>query len=179
MAGRKPRIEVTERGSQTTLDVLLSDPKYKKRIQNPFGVRSEEIALKDPSRVARWSNGAIGADHVWKHKQMGWDQVRPDDVADLDQIGGYNVSPDGFIVRGARGEEVLMAQPRVVRDAVQAAKIEHNNRNMGNPNRMKQELVEAAGNSLGAEAADFLNSRIGPVGTITDSRERIERVDPD
>lgn len=172
---RKPRIEVTERNIQTGLDVLLSDPRYKARLSNPFNEPSAPIALKDESRECRWFNGAVGSDHIWRSKRKGWDQVRPEDVVDLEQIGGYNKSPDGYITRGARGEEVLMSMPKVVRKAIQIEKTRHNVRNMGNPNATKREVVEAAGQAIGSEAADYLDAHIGPVGGVTDSYERIER----
>lgn len=176
---RKPRIIVTERASQTTLDALLSDPRYKARLDNPFGQPSTPILLKDDTRECRWFNGAIQNDHIWRSKQRGWDQVRPVDVLDLEQIGGYDVSPAGFIVRGERGMEVLMSMPKQVRAAVGAAKIAHNLRHMGNPNAMKNDVVEAAGRAIGAEAAEYLHSHIAPVGGVTDSYERIERIDPE
>ena len=175
----RPRITVTERGSQTSLDAILSDPRYRARIDNPFGEPSAPIALKDDTRECRWFNAAIANDHIWRAKRKGWDQVRESDVVDLDQIGGYSVSPDGYITRGERGYEVLMSMPKEVRAAVQAAKVQQNIRNMGNPNAMKNEVVEAAGRQIGSEAADFLNARVGPVGGVTDSYERIERVEQD
>lgn len=177
---RKPHIEVTERSLQTGLDVLLSDPRYKARLANPFNEPSAPITLKDSSRECRWFNAALATDHIWRNKRKGWDQVRPADVADLEQIGGYNTSPDGYITRGERGHEVLMSMPRVVRQAIQIEKTRQNNLNMGNPNRTKAEVVNAAGNQIGSEAADYLNQRMGPVGDVVDTHERIERtVDPD
>lgn len=158
----KPRISVLER-----------------RLQNPFGEPSSPVHLKEPGLIARWFNAAIIADKIWRAKQKGWTPVRPEDVVDLDQIGGYTKSPDGFIARGDRGQEVLMCMPREDFDQIQMAKTRHNNRNMGNPNRQKAELLEAAGKNLGSEAADFLNRRVGPVGDVTDSYERIERTGDD
>lgn len=172
---RRPRIAVTERGVQTGLDVLLSDPRYKSRIDHPFNEPSAPIGLKDDSREARWFNGALGSDHIWRSKRKGWDQVRPDDVSDLEQIGGYQTSPEGYVVRGARGEEVLMSMPKVVRQAVQIAKTRQNQANMGNPNATKAEVVSAAGKQLGSEAAEYLDRHIGPTGGVTDSYERVER----
>lgn len=176
---RKPRIEVTERASQTTTAVLLSDPRYQARLQNPFNEPSAPIELKDHSRECRWFNAALATDHIWRNKRKGWDQVRPGDVADLEQIGGYNKSPDGFITRGERGHEVLMSMPKVVRQLIQIEKTKQNLRNVGNPNAMKNEIVNAAGAKLGSEAADYLNARGGPIGGVTDSYERVERVDPE
>ncbi len=176
---RKPRISVSERGSETSLNVLLSDPRYKARLQNPFNEPSSPIRLKDASLECRWFNATKATDHIWRSKRKGWDQVRPDDVADIEQIGGYNVSPEGYITRGERGNEILMSMPKDVRIAIQAAKTRQNIASMGNPNATKAEVVEAAGQQLGSEAADYLNARIGPVGQVTDTYERVERVEPE
>lgn len=173
---RKPRIAVTERNLQTGLDVLLSDPRYAKRLKNVFNEPSAPVALKDDTRECRWFNAAVATDHIWRSKAKGWDQVRPSDVADIEQIGGYNVSPEGYITRGERGQEVLMSMPRVVRAAIQVEKTRVNNANMGNPNRIKSEVVNAAGQQIGDEAADYLNrQQFGPVGEIIDTHERVER----
>jgi hypothetical protein len=176
---RKPRIEVTERDSQTSLDVLMSDPRYAARLQNPFNEPSAPIELKDPSRECRWFNAALATDHIWRNKRKGWDQVRPGDVKDLEQIGGYNKSPDGFITRGERGHEVLMSMPKVVRAAIQIEKTKQNLRNVGNPNATKAEVVNAASAKLGDEAASYLDQHIGAVGAVTDTYERVERVEPE
>lgn len=173
---RKPRIEVTERGVQSA---ALLDPRYNKRLQHPFGVPASEVQLKDAAWSARWMNGAIGTDHIWRMKQLGWDQVRLDEVADADQLGGYTVT-NGFVSRGERGQEVLMKQPKDVRKAVAMAKTRENNARMGNPNAVKKEVVEAAASAISAEAAEFLDGNlqaghIGPTGGVNDYYERIER----
>ena len=169
---KTPRVTVTERNTQTDMDVLLSDPRYKARIDNPFGQPSAPIELKDNSRECRWFNATIQTDHIWRAKRKGWDQTRPDDVADLEQVGGYAVSPEGYIVRGERGHEILMSMPKVVRTAIQAAKIVQNNYNLANPHRMKAELTEAVGHALGDEAASAVQTHV----TLTDNLERRERL---
>jgi hypothetical protein len=158
---------------------MLSDPRYKARLSNPFNEPSAPIDLKDSNLECRWFNAAKATDHIWRSKRKGWDQVRPDDVKDLEQIGGYNVSPEGYITRGERGQEILMSMPKDVRHAIQTAKTRANVANMGNPNATKREVVEAAGQQLGSQAADYLNARIGPIGDVTDTYERVERVDTD
>lgn len=159
---KRPRIEVLER-----------------RLQNPFGEPSAPVRLVDDTRECRWFNAAVQNDHIWRAKHKGWEPVKPDELSDIDQIGGYGIDTSGFVVRGERGQEVLMAMPKEWRKQIQAAKIAQNIRNMGNPNRQKAEIVEAAGAKLGAEAADFLNKRMGSVGAVTDTYERIERVEPE
>ena len=156
----RPRVSVLER-----------------RLQNPFGEPSAPVDLKDSSRECRWFNSAKSTDHVWRAKHKGWDPVKPEDVMDLDLIGGYTVDTAGFITRGERGQEVLMSMPKEWRQQIAIAKTRENNRNMGNPNATKREVVEAASHKLGDQAADYLNTHIGPVGQVVDSYERIERTD--
>src|SRR3990167_2681953 len=87
----KPRISVLER-----------------RLQNPFGEPSAPVEFKDKTRRGRWFNGALVADKIWRAKNNGWTLVFPDDLEDMDQIGGYTLAPAGHVTRGERGQEVLM-----------------------------------------------------------------------
>lgn len=175
---RTPRITVSERSLEAPLDVL-SDPRYKKRLDNPFGSPSIPIQLKDPNRECRIFNAAIGSDHIWRAKQKGWDRVRPEDCAIPDQIEAFQISADGFLVRGERGQEHLMSMPKIVRKAIQDAKTRVNIANMGNPHAVKNEVVNAAGKQLGDEAASYLDKHVGPIGGVTDTYERVERVEPE
>lgn len=154
-AKTKPRIEV-----------------YERAIQNPFGEPSEAIQLKDKSRICHWFNADISNDHVWRKKRRGWEPVRPDDIVDIEQIGGHQVDVAGGIVRGERGKEVLMSMPRDVYQQIQMAKTKLNLRNVGNPSGMKNEVVEAAGHQLGDQMASM-----GASGTVVDTRERIAVVE--
>src|SRR5262245_34188460 len=89
-----------------------------RRLQNPFGSPSEEVALKDRTRVGRWFNGAIMTDKIWRAKRDGWQPVRPDELVDVDQVGGFATSPEGYVTRGERGQEVLMSMERDLRDEI-------------------------------------------------------------
>jgi hypothetical protein len=175
MAKTPPRISVTERGTQTSLAAIIdSDPRYKARLDNPFNEPSAPINLHDASRECRWFNAAIATDHVWRAKRKGWDQVRPGDVVDIEQIGGYNVSPEGYITRGERGQEVLMSMPKPVRQAVQAAKTQRNLDQLKNPNSAKTDLTNAAAAQLGPQAADYIQTHVN----LNTYHERVERVEP-
>lgn len=147
-----------------------------RRLNDPFGVPSVPIQFKDQSLIARWFNGAISNDKIWTAKHVqGWSSVTPDMLVDLDQIGGHNVSPAGYITRGERGQEVLMCMPRDAFEQIAWAKSRKNMERMGNSARTKAEVVEAAANKYGDEAGNFLNKHVGPVGGVNDSYERIER----
>ena len=175
MAKTPPRISVTERGSQTSLQSIIdSDPRYKSRLENPFNEPSAPISLTDPSRECRWFNAAIATDHVWRAKRKGWDQVRPGDVLDIEQIGGYNVSPEGYITRGERGQEVLMSMPKQVRQAVQLAKTRRNIDQLSNPTVEKSNLANAAASQLGPQAADYIQTHVN----LQTYHERVERLEP-
>ena len=144
-----------------------------RRLQNPFGEPSAPVALKERSRVARWFNAAILTDKIWRAKQKGWDPVRPDEIVDLDQIGGHTISPEGYVTRGDRGHEVLMSMPRDAYTDIARAKAIHNTRTMGHPSAQRKELIEAVGQKYGDEAATFVGQS-RPVGEVRDSYERIE-----
>ncbi len=148
-----------------------------RRLQNPFGEPSSPIDLTKPGMIPRWFNGAIINDKVWRAKQKGWIPVRPSDVADQDQIGGTNVSPDGFVVRGDRGQEVLMMMLRDEFDQIQMAKTRHNIRVLRDPNRQQSEILESAASKFGSETADLMAKKTRVYNDVTDSREILERVD--
>ena len=144
-----------------------------RRLQNPFGEPSQPVELKDTSRECRWFNGAVQNDHIWRAKHKGWQTVQPDELLDIDQIGGYTLDPAGCVVRGERGQEILMSMPKDWRAAIQMAKTRANIKNVGNPAAMKQEVVNAASQQMGDQLADFGDRHTGPTGAIKDSYERI------
>ena len=163
----RPKTETTE--AAANIQVL------ERRLQNPFGEPSTPIDLKDASLVPRWFNSAIMSDKIWRAKNKGWTPVRPEDLQDPDQVGGFMKSPEGYVTRGDRGKEVLMAMPKVYREKIEMAKAKRNLANLGDSFKQKAEIVQAASDTLGDQAADYLNKRVGPIGTITDSYERIQR----
>lgn len=170
MAKKTPHVEVIERADQQDLETLLSDPRYKARLAEPFGERSEPIRLKDSARECRWFNSAIKNDHIWQKKRGGWDQVRVVDVLDPEQIGGYNESPDGFITRGERGQELLMSMPSVVVKAIAIRKAELNQR-LGRADAMRSGAIESLGRR-DDQGAEFLASAARRFD-VRDTKERI------
>jgi hypothetical protein len=158
----------------------LSDARIKvleRRLQNPLGESSAPIDLKDRSLVCRWFNAAISSDKVWRAKNKGWEPVRPEDLVDPDQVGGFTKSPEGYVTRGDRGQEILMQMPRTYREQIEVAKARANMKNMGDPVATKNEIVSAASDQLGDQGADFLNRNVGIVGGVRDQYERIQRQD--
>lgn len=152
----KPDIAVIERG-----------------LQNVFGLPSTEIKLKSPEFVTHWCNTSISGDQLGKYLDAGYLKVRPEYLADPDRVA-FTVSPEGYVVRGSRGEEILLYTLQEVYRERQLKKTRINMRGMANA---KAEAVEAAGVSLGPEAADFLNRGGNVVGGVRDNYERIQRTE--
>lgn len=165
-----PHVEVMERADQQTLETLLSDPRYAARLKDPFGTPSEPIHLKDSSKECRWFNSAIRNDHIWQKKRGGWDQVRLCDVVDPEQLGGYKVSPEGFITRGERGDELLMSMPKAVVRAIALRKAEIN-KSLGRADRQRAATIEALGRT-DDQGAEFL-AQSAKRFDVNDSYERI------
>ena len=155
---RKPRISVLER-----------------RLQNPFGEPSVEIRMKDPNVKPRWFNDDARPGQIHRAKELGWVPVDPDMVEDPDSIGFHTVTA-GQIVRGPRGQEVLMWMPLNEFNQIQLAKTEANYRAMRDFDRQKSDMLEAAAAKYGSEAADFLNDRVTAGSQVKDYHERIERL---
>ena len=174
--GRTPKdpvaVDVVERSSQTDWDALLEDI-VKKRERDPFGGSVSQIKLRDPHLEPHWINRDKYPDAIPIAKGKGWRGVRLEEIVDKDQLGEYSQSPDGFVVRGERGNEILMCMPREYVKRIAMAKTRENNRRMGNPNAARAEVIEAYGrkNPDGAELID--KQEVRHVGRVKDSYERI------
>jgi len=151
-----PDLEVMERG-----------------LRNVFGLPSTEIKLKDPRFVTHWVNTGIGGDQLGKYIDAGYLKAKPEYLADPDRAA-FTASPEGYVVRGNRGEELLMYTMKDIYWKRQHEKARRNQLGMRNATA---EAVEAAGQHLGDEAANFLQQKGTVVGGVRDNYERIERRD--
>lgn len=157
---KRPRVSILER-----------------RLQNPFGEPSHTIQFKQKNLAARWFNDDARNGQVHRAKELGWEPVTVDMIANLDSLGHHAVNPANEITRGERGREVLMWMPKTDREQILAAKTAENNRRMGNPNVQRNEALEAYGQSdaLGAEFVDSAGGVSHAIGGVRTTRERIER----
>lgn len=172
-----PRVDVIERATQTDWETLLAEI-VRKREQDPFGAVSRPIDLTDPNLEPHWINRDKYPDAIPQAKAKGWRGVRLDQIKDTDQLGEYTISVDGFVVRGERGNEILMCMPKEYVKRIAFAKQRENNRRMGNPNATRSEVIEAYGrvNPDGAAIVDKQGD-VHHVGRVIDKREVIA-VDP-
>jgi len=158
--------------AETRGDVTEDTPKapriraiIERRLQNPFGDGSQAIELKDKSMTVHVINTAVrpGRYHdVSRNK--GWEPVLPEDLVGDATDYGFDVK-DGRVVRGDRGNEVLMKMPTRDVQAIQMAKDEAN-RKKTSPRALKQEVVGLTAQAHGDEGGDYINR----MTTIKDER---------
>lgn len=139
-----------------------------RRLQNPFGEGSPAVRLKDPGWTVHVINTALrtGRYHDVRHNK-GWDPVRPEDLAGTPQELGFEVL-DGKVVRGERGQEVLMKMPTKDYQAIQMAK-DAKNRALTTPRRLKADVIEQTAAAYSDQAASYLDQNV----SITESRSPV------
>lgn len=155
---KRPRVSVRER-----------------RFQHPFGESAPDIEFKDTSLKARWFSEDVRNGQVYRAKKdLGWEHVTPEMIANLDSLGAHSVNVSNQIVRGPRGNEYLMYMPKGDYERIQKAKTAENNRRMANPHAQRQEMLETYGanNPLGAE---YIDQKVQLHADVRTTHERIQR----
>src|SRR3990167_6808354 len=149
----RPRIQVLERS-----------------IQNPFGIPSTPIHLREPGLVCHWINTELkGGSQLHYATEAGYLKVRPEYLQDPETFQ-FQVSPEGYVTRGARHQEILMYT------TVEHATARAQAKNAANLTRMKNPtagLGDAAARHVGPEGAEFLDRHTRPIGQVTTEREVI------
>ena len=129
-----------------------------------FDQGSTTIPFKDPDMIGRWFNRAISADKFYKAEhQKGWIKVTIDDVANADAVSGYTITPERYITRGPRGEEMLYMISKEMWERIRWAKDAANKKRLGTRKQRAEVVAEATAAQFGDEAADFIQREGGPV----------------
>ena len=126
-----------------------------RRLHDPFGIPSRDIPLK--GNKMGWVVRTFCADpeHPNRHydavHRLGWTPVTELDLVETAQSLGFTVSVDNRVVRGDKGQEVLMAMPREDFDRIQARKAEVNTKSLRGES-MRNEVATVTGKEHGDEA---------------------------
>ena len=155
MAKTKPTISVIER-----------------RLQGPSVHRtsSQPIPLTEPGKwVLRWENSTISPDHLWNIvHNLGWQYAEPGDLdCPIDEIGA--TERDGKIVRGVRGEEVLMKMLTRDYKRVEKRKTEENIRQTFGTQQLKTAIVAGVAAEHGDQAGEYVAENVNAI-TVKDQR---------
>lgn len=143
-----------------------------RRLANPFGTPGVEITLTTPGLwQIRIINSEVrrGRMHDITHNK-GWVFVDPTELDGAPEEYGFKVV-EHRLVRGDRGEEVLMKMPQADYDRVLEAKTALNLKALGKS--ALRDTVGAKAAEAGDEAADRA-VRVFDRVSIEDSRERVE-----
>lgn len=141
-----------------------------KRLQNPFGEASVDIQLTEPGWTVREFSTRLRPGNIHRAKGLGWVGVRPVELQDADQVGEFETSADGYVVRGEKGDLHLMKMPTLKYQTIQRRKAELNTAR-GGGKTVKTELAEAAEAHYGRGAGDRVSEF---VGEIIDGKEQVE-----
>lgn len=172
MAKDKPSITVSPRADESQWDP--NDVIAKRLAGAPFGVKTDEIPLKEPGRWQLYiaSSQVNEGRHYEMTRVKGWVPFTKDQLADgiSPESLGFRVAEDGnTLVRGVRGDEVLYMMPKATYEQIQMRKAESNTKGMRSEKAAKADVAEAAAAAHGAEAAEFIanNGKISIRDTVT------------
>lgn len=134
-----------------------------------FRTSSAPVPMKEEKWTVRWENAAISPDHMWNIlHNLGWDYVTPDDLdCPVEEIGAY--ARDNRVVRGARGEEVLVKMLAKDYRSVQRAKAKEVHQQTFGQKAIKQAVISGVGAAHGDEAAAFVSEHVNTI-SVTDTR---------
>lgn len=136
---------------------------------NPFGGGTKALPLKEPHRWHTYlANTFVDENAFYAMKEMGWVPLTADDLACSVEESGLRLSPQGYLVRGAEGREMMFKMAAEDYRLLTQAKSDANLRSIGSASRTRSDIAEAASSQLGDEAASYLSKLDGQViDTIT------------
>lgn len=162
-----PRVTVIKRS-----DII------ERRLQNPLGGSSQPIPCRLTDRKGKpllefyIADRTLRPDYLrYMIQDRGWEYATVEDIDGPPEDFGFE-NRDGRLVRGERGNEVLLKMRAVDRAAVLKAQSDWNRRQALGVKENKQTIVERASSELGDEGADFLHRNLREL-EITDTMERI------
>lgn len=143
-----------------------------RRLQGPnvFRTSSQPIPLSEGDRyVVRWENSKISPDHIWNViHNLGWVYAEPADLAcKVDEIGAQE--RDGRIVRGERGDEVLMKMLSADYAKVSKLKDQQTRDQTFGQKQLKSRIVSEVASAHGDQAAEWMNKSVKSV-SVSDAR---------
>jgi hypothetical protein len=131
-----------------------------RRLKSPFGVPSREIPLKGDKK--NWVVHTFYASperpdrHYDAVHNLGWTPLKKSDLAVTEQSVGFTVNPEGYLVRGEGGKEMLMAMPAEDFQKILQAKSDANIKRLRGA-EVRQEVSQATAKEHGSEAGDHIH----------------------
>jgi hypothetical protein len=125
---------------------------------------TREIPMKEGGWYTRIENNY--ADESMHHRmvhELGYEVVTPEMLACKPEEIGFKVSPDGYLVRGPNGGEMVYRMPVEDRKLLERAQTEANLRGIGSRSKTRDDMANKAGKEFGDEAGEYLSKLDGEV----------------
>lgn len=133
---------------------------FERRMANPLGRRSRDIPLG--SHLKDWTVRVFtqDAEHPDRHYEavhdLGYTPCKAEDfAADVASLG-YTVNANGYVVRGAHGQDMIMRIPTQEFKAIQMAKARANLAGV-RKEKLKDEVAQATAVAHGSQAGDIIH----------------------
>jgi len=165
---RKSQITVTNRAetAKTSFAALAREnPALARRLKsgNPFASGSKDIPLAEKEKWHTYiANTDSDARAFHKMKANGWVPLEESDLACPVDESGFTKMPDGSL-RSPDGKDMVFKMAIEHYRVLEAMKTERNMQGIGSSKKMKEQMADAAGHSLGDEAGSYINSLDGNV----------------
>lgn len=108
------------------------------------GTQTIELVNQPEPMYLRWGNMAMEGRNHYLQKAKGWVPVTTAELANALDAGDLGTSPEGYVVRGEKGREVLYKMPLRLYRQVEQRKAEDNLRKSRSAARMKDGARQAA-----------------------------------
>lgn len=164
---RKSNITVTSRADAAkTRNVALARRLASGRIHTSG---TKDVPLKEPQRWhTHIASALLDESRFYQMKQNGWVPLTPADLDCPVEESGFSLSPDGYLVRGPQGKEMIFKMDKADYRLLEQAKTDANMRGIGSASKVRSDMAEAASGTLGDEAANYISKLPGQViDTIT------------
>ena len=156
----RPKNETDEQPTEPRISVIDRAAIMRQRIDKPFGTPSMKVPLRGEKRNWEVRTFANDAEHPNRHYdavfRLGWVPLTAHDLDVSPESLGYQVAPDGRIVRGQHSQEVMMAMPPDDYHAAQKAKSDANLASL-KPQKVRNEVAQATAKAHGDEAGEMIH----------------------
>ncbi len=128
----------------------------------PIRLRDEPTHVQDPHGkkrkwYLRWINGAIDGRTSQITDVYGYVPVTFSDLQNPQAVSGLAQNTDGIVRRGDKGQEWLAKMPLDLYNEIKHRQREAREKRTRNTKLVREDLANAAGNALGAEAGDTIH----------------------
>lgn len=165
---RPRKITVTDRADMAKsrmADIASRNPKLAARLAgNVHGAGNKTIPLKEPARWQTYCENTYADENAfYDMKQLGWEPLRADDLACTVEESGFRLNPEGYLVRGEHGREMLFKMDKDDYAYMMQMKTDANMRGIGSAKKIKADMAEAAAAQFGDEGGQFVHDMPGQV----------------